>query len=182
MHLDGDKAKQITSSLPFTNVGMMNTIGFVRRIQLLWNEAEVKVKVINRFEQKIHAIVKVSSNSLDWLLSGIYASQKLVNRKNIWKNLKSLAKVNSLPQIALGDFNEVLCQFEKLGGRLLDFHGIISFRIPSTYVSLQSDVVIINNIRAARPIDLDCHGQSIGPIADRPTNAQWCQHTRHSPS
>ena len=108
-HVDGDKAKQITNSLPFSNVEMMNTIGFASGIWLLWNSFEVEVQVVNKSKQEIHAIVKVSPNSPNWLLSGIYASPKLANRKILWKILKSIANVNSLLWLILGNFNDVLC-------------------------------------------------------------------------
>ena len=63
--IDGPKATQIASTLPFSNVEMISTIGFARSIWLLWNEEEVQIEVVNKMKQDIHAIVKVSPNSLD---------------------------------------------------------------------------------------------------------------------
>ena len=39
--IDGPKATQIVFALPFSNMEMTPTIGFVRGIWLLWNEEEV---------------------------------------------------------------------------------------------------------------------------------------------
>lgn len=48
-------------------------------------------------EQEIHVIVKVCSINLSWLLTAIYASPHLAERKILWSNIEELGQLHSLP-------------------------------------------------------------------------------------
>ena len=52
---------------------------------------EVDVFILSSTEQEIHATVKVRNSDLSWLISSIYASPRLVERKNLWANLSQVA-------------------------------------------------------------------------------------------
>lgn len=69
----GDRAK-ITDSLPFDGAIHVDTIGYAGGIWLLWNTDVVDVSILAATEQEIHAVIKVCSSNLSWLLSSIYAS------------------------------------------------------------------------------------------------------------
>lgn len=64
MRVDGYRAKEITNKFHFDGVVHTNTIGYTRGLWLLWNSAVVKVEPIATTEQKIHAIIKVSSSNI----------------------------------------------------------------------------------------------------------------------
>ena len=61
-------------------------------------------------------VVKVRALNSSWLLSSIYASPRLEERKLLWNNLASIAPLHELPWLLLGDFNELLSSGDKLGG------------------------------------------------------------------
>ena len=74
------------------------------------------VEVLAATEKEIHAIIRVRSQSLSWIISAIYASPKFVERCVLWENLKLIAILHDLPCALMGDFNEVITEEEKVGG------------------------------------------------------------------
>ena len=57
----------------------------------------VHVEVLASTEQEIHAIIRVRSQSLNWIISAIYASPRFVERCMLWENLKLIATLHDLP-------------------------------------------------------------------------------------
>jgi hypothetical protein len=124
----GDRAKEITDSLPFDGAIHADTIGYAGGIWLLWNTDAVDVSVLDATEQEIHAVIKVLASNFSWLLSSIYASPHLVERKILWNNLTQVASLHNLPWLLAGDFNEVLTSEDNClntcGMIDLGFHGL----------------------------------------------------------
>ena len=79
-------------------------------------------------EQEIHATIKVCSSNLTWLIYAIYASPRLAERRMLWPNLSEVANLHTLPWLLLGDFNEVLCEEEKFGGRQVNLNRALEFK------------------------------------------------------
>ena len=76
---------------------------------MLWNGSpSFKVEIITHSEYSIHALVKVSSPSLSFLLTVVYASPNFNKRKFFWEYLQNLATIVSLPWVLLGDFNDMI--------------------------------------------------------------------------
>ena len=65
-------------------------------------------------------VVKVRSSNSTWLLSSIYASPKLEERKLLGNILFAAASLHQLPWLIMGDFNELLSRHDKLGGNPLN--------------------------------------------------------------
>ena len=112
----GDRAKEITNTLPFDGAVHTDTIGYAGGLWLLWNYDFVDVSVLAATEQEIHAVIKVRSSTFAWFLSSIYASPRIMEQKILWGNLAQVASLHSLPWLLAGDFNEVLCSEDKFGG------------------------------------------------------------------
>ena len=93
----GDRAARIIEDLPFDGFFTTETIGYVGGIWLLWKRDEVEVIVLSATEQEIHATVQVRDSNLTWLISPIYASPRLVERKILWSNLAKVAQLHNLP-------------------------------------------------------------------------------------
>ena len=72
--------------------------------------------VLTATEQEIHAIIRVRSQTLSWIISAIYASPRFAKRCMLWENLKLIANLHDLPRALMGDFNEVISEGEKSGG------------------------------------------------------------------
>ena len=126
--LGGDRATKIIEELPFDGFFTTETIGYVGGLWLLWKRDEVDVFVLLAMEQEIHATVKVRNSNLTWLISPIYASPCLVERKILWSNLSKVAQLHKLPWLLLGNFNEVLCGKEKFGGRRINLNIALEFK------------------------------------------------------
>ncbi|XP_030930737.1 uncharacterized protein LOC115956530 [Quercus lobata] len=73
-------------------------------------------------EQKIHTLVKVNSSSLNWIFTVVYASPRHRERCILWNNLNTIANSHNLPWIVVGDFNEMLSNDGKLGGRPISLY------------------------------------------------------------
>ncbi|KAK7848986.1 putative mediator of rna polymerase ii transcription subunit 37c [Quercus suber] len=114
--MSGARAEEVIEALPFDGAAVADTIGFAGGIWLLWRSDLVQVDVLSSTEQEIHALIRVRSQSLIWLISAIYASPRFEERCILWNNLRILANMHDLPWALMGDFNEVLSAEEKYGG------------------------------------------------------------------
>lgn len=72
--------------------------------------------------------MKVCSNNITWLLSSIYASPHIVERKILWSNLSLVAQLHNMSWLLLGDFNEVLTGEDKFGGRSINLNKALDFK------------------------------------------------------
>ena len=88
----------------------------------------MEVILLSTMEQEIHATVKVRSSNLSWLISAIYASPRIEERKILWNNLKIVSQLHNLPWLMLGDFNEVLSRDEKFGGKDVNLNKALEFK------------------------------------------------------
>ena len=77
----GERTKDITDRLPFDGGIHSDTIGYCEGIWLLWKSDTVEITQLAKTEQEIHIVVKVHNSNLSWLLSYIYASPRLEERK-----------------------------------------------------------------------------------------------------
>nr|XP_023872395.1 uncharacterized protein LOC111985008 [Quercus suber] len=114
--MNGARAVEMIESLPFDGSVVADTIGFAGGIWMLWRTDLVHVEVLASTEQEIHAIIRVRSQSLSWIVSAIYASPRFAERCMLWDNLKLIATLHDLPWALMGDFNEVIVEEEKVGG------------------------------------------------------------------
>ncbi|XP_075668491.1 uncharacterized protein LOC142638352 [Castanea sativa] len=126
--IGGDRAKDITDRLPFDGAIHSNTVGYLGGIWLLWNSGMVEIIQLAKTEQEIHVVVKVCESNTCWVLSSIYASPRLAERKLLRKNLSSVAPIHSLPWLMLGDFNELLSSQDKFGGNPLITSRVLLFK------------------------------------------------------
>ena len=109
-------AQAVINTLPYTHSWRVELIGFFGSIWLLWNESSsFQVDILTYNEYSIHALVKVSSPSLSFLLTAVYASFNFNKCKIFWDYLQNLANVVSLPWVLLGDLNDMISDDEKMG-------------------------------------------------------------------
>lgn len=116
-HLGGDRAKEVTDKLPFQGAIHTDTTGFTGGLWLLWDTDRVEISNLASTEQEVHAFVKVRSSNLNWIFTTMYASSRFKERCLLWNNLVTVANNHNLPWVIAGDFNEMLSNDEKFGGR-----------------------------------------------------------------
>ena len=75
----------------------------------------MQVEVLASTEQEIHAIIRVRSQSLSWIISAIYASPRFVERCMLWENLKLIATLHGLPWAIKGNLMRLLLRGKRLG-------------------------------------------------------------------
>ena len=124
----GDRAAKIIDGLPFDGSITTDTISYAGGLWILWKSEEVEILPLSSTEQEIHAIVKVRSSDISWLLSAIYASPRLAERRILWDNLKTVAHLHNLPWLMIGDFNEVLSDDDKFGGNHVNLNRALEFK------------------------------------------------------
>ena len=124
----GDRAAKIIEGLPYDGFFVTETIGYAGGLWLLWKKEEVEVIMLAATKQEIHATIKVCNSDLTWLISSIYSSPRLAERKILWENLSQVALLHTLPWLLLGDFNEILCGNDKMGGRQINLNRALEFK------------------------------------------------------
>lgn len=114
-----DHTKKIVVFLPFDRYELVEPNGFTGGILVLWNTANVDFQSISADLRAVHGIVQVTNKSFSFpfFLSAIYASPKFKSRIDNWCDLENMAGNMNVLWVAIGDFNDVTGQSEKLGGR-----------------------------------------------------------------
>ena len=93
----GDRAAKIIEGLPFDGSIVTDIVEYTGGLWILWKTDDVEVILLSTMEQEIYATVKVRSSNLFWLISAIYASPRIAERKILWNNLKIVSQLHNLP-------------------------------------------------------------------------------------
>lgn len=110
----------LLNNYPFNRVIEVPTIGNAGGLAVLWDYSLLELSDIVTTAQEIHAMVNVRFLNDIWLFSSIYASTYRCKRKNLWQNLKNI-KDNYFGKCLLGwDFNDLLHNSKKRGGKKLN--------------------------------------------------------------
>ncbi|RYR18702.1 hypothetical protein Ahy_B03g063314 [Arachis hypogaea] len=123
----GARALEVISTLGFKFYFIEEANGFSGGIWALWENSNLKMQVIEKFNQCIHLKIEYSGEKV-WTLSAVYASPQENLRKIFFENLKDFSKRNKDPWMLIGDFNEIKNEGEKKGGRQVDMHACRRFR------------------------------------------------------
>lgn len=83
---------------------------------LLWHE-ELDVTMLTKNSSVIHAYINHEVLPSKWLLTCVYGPPYYNLKKHFWDKLNEMADNINEPGALIGDFNEVMSQNEKLGGR-----------------------------------------------------------------
>ncbi|KAM7276738.1 hypothetical protein ACFE04_018604 [Oxalis oulophora] len=108
--------------LGFSNGITAGSIGRSGGVACFWTNC-VNVEVLSYSAEHIDVIV----DSL-WRCTGFYGNPNTTLRINSWRLLAGLKGMYDLPWLVRGDFNEIVCSSEKMGGRLRPEGQMSSFR------------------------------------------------------
>lgn len=90
--------------------------GFSGGIWLLWDDESIDFELVAADHQTIMGIVRFRHQVFS-VLSVVYASPHYVLRSSLWGYLKTLGNLIAIPWLLVGDWNQVISQEDKLGGR-----------------------------------------------------------------
>ncbi|BFG40358.1 hypothetical protein CerSpe_266320 [Prunus speciosa] len=113
--ISGEKALKIATSLGFSCVEIVDSVGFSGGLWLMWDDSRVHLDIIGTSDQSITACVSWKDHS-PWLLTVVYANPSGFKREKLWEYLDFVATCHQLPWLLAGDFNEMLGVEDKLGG------------------------------------------------------------------
>lgn len=107
---------KLCRSLNFTHNFVAKAMGFSGDLWIMWNDSKIEFEEVSIDAQIINVLVRFG-NQKPWLLPAIYASSNATNREWLWLYLKDLGKVVDYPWMLIGDFNQILNETEKKGGK-----------------------------------------------------------------
>ncbi|KAI0516092.1 hypothetical protein KFK09_008764 [Dendrobium nobile] len=122
--MDGGKTKKISymeNSHLMKFLGMkwdfflVLAIGLSGGLMVLWRKDLAKFSVIEASSQMILGMMNVTGKGR-WVVASVYCSTDVQERMKLWDDLESHCAGN-LPMVVGGDFNCVLSQAEKRGGK-----------------------------------------------------------------
>ncbi|XP_043697196.1 uncharacterized protein LOC122647977 [Telopea speciosissima] len=93
--------------------------GSTARIWVGWDATIFEVEEMQNSNQFIHMKVRTLGSSLSFMCTAVYASNSVEERRDLWRDVIDFGSNISSPWIAMGNFNIVSQQSEKLGGDLV---------------------------------------------------------------
>lgn len=110
------KLQPIKNKLGFEGLFVVDNVGRSGGLALFWKEGtEVNIRGYSRY--LIDAEVRLEGGKDIWRFTGYYGCPERSRRAESWAFLKHLASLSSLPWVVMGDFNDILAQEEKKGGK-----------------------------------------------------------------
>lgn len=101
----------------FSNSAMVEARGFSGGIWCFWNQAITQIRVLGFTAQTITLRIAGEHYKNKWLLSLVYASPTASIRELFCDYMEQLSRMITIPWCILGDFNQVIYQKDKQGGR-----------------------------------------------------------------
>ncbi|KAL5770094.1 hypothetical protein ACOSP7_014248 [Xanthoceras sorbifolium] len=121
IRLDSRCSGRIRQGLGFENCFVVDRIGVGGDLMLLW-KSSIEVIVQSFTKGHINALVK-DLDGIRWRFTRFYGDPKRELRFHSWNLLSRLGGACRLPWVVGGDFNDILCDEEKVGG--LVSHSVI---------------------------------------------------------
>ncbi|WVZ57425.1 hypothetical protein U9M48_007811 [Paspalum notatum var. saurae] len=113
--MDWKRMERFRWMLSMPNTVVKDCKGCSGGLALFWKKG-VQVSIISLSKYHIDALVW-EENGVEWRLTGVYGEPKMEEKGKTWRLLRLLNKQYSKPWLCLGDFNEILFEYEKVGGQ-----------------------------------------------------------------
>ncbi|XP_019176335.1 PREDICTED: uncharacterized protein LOC109171734 [Ipomoea nil] len=109
-----DHAERLRVKLGFDGVFKVDSIGTKGGLALLWR-TNGTASLLGY--SRNHVDVEVTMRGFNrWRMTGFYGFAQRGRRNDAWELIKSLSHRSELPWVVIGDFNDLLYQYEKRGG------------------------------------------------------------------
>lgn len=113
-HSSSDISKALSSCF-LTNSVFVPPVGIAGGLCLAWNNTiSITITLQNNF--LINALITSDNYHHDWLLSGIHCPCIPLGKTQFWDLMGNIASDFDGPWLAIGDFNSIISQSEKIGG------------------------------------------------------------------
>lgn len=118
--LDSVKASRLGRTLGFPNSHVVLASSTFGGLLLLWSDV-VSLKIVVDNFSLIHCPVENdgSSGRCSWFMTLVYGPPTLSNCSIFWDDLNRIGAIVTEPWLIVGDFNAVLEQKDKKGGRMV---------------------------------------------------------------
>lgn len=113
--VSGLKADKVICKLGFQFNIREEASSFFRGILVLWSSPSLSVSLIYRCRHLVH--VSITLNDFHCLFMAVYGSPILTIRLELWQRLRTLKPSTNCCWFIAGDFNVVLTQIDKKGGK-----------------------------------------------------------------
>ncbi|KAK3198418.1 hypothetical protein Dsin_021833 [Dipteronia sinensis] len=112
--------------LGFSGNLVVNSVGRSGGLCQLWSN-NIDVNLLMYSQE--HIDVKITDTcAVVWRFTGFYGHPDQAQRKHSWTLLCHLACMYDLPWVCMGDFNEIMCDDEKIGGVIKNWRSMTEFR------------------------------------------------------
>ena len=134
--IDESYMREITSSLGFPFAIVILALDLSGGLCLCW-KLGVDIEVTSQNKNLINVLILSNPLFSPWMLSSIYGPPVARLRNSFWESLHKANQSFCGPWLYLGDFNALLSQFDKRGGKpfassstngfsnLISYHGLI---------------------------------------------------------
>ncbi|XP_042939341.1 uncharacterized protein LOC122274362 [Carya illinoinensis] len=130
------RIEEVKGSLSFDACISVESRGSSGGLALMWKK-NIEVSIYNYSRWHISASISSQTGSLPWFFTGFYGHPETSKRKCSWELLKDLKPLPNTPWLVCGDFNEITCQDEKMGGPPRPYNQMEKFREALDFCSLK---------------------------------------------
>ncbi|XP_021290562.1 uncharacterized protein LOC110421316 [Herrania umbratica] len=110
---DMDLEDKVCRRLGKLNYFRVEADGYAGGIWVFWDPKNVEIDILAYSGQLVHMMV--NSSKAKWLLTAVYGSPVVEERKRLWLSLNMASDLHNLPWMVIGDFNQVTSPDEKIG-------------------------------------------------------------------
>ncbi|XP_019163182.1 PREDICTED: uncharacterized protein LOC109159537 [Ipomoea nil] len=112
--VDKQRMETIRVQLGYDNVFTVDADGHSGGLALLWNNI-VEFAVTGYSSNHIDTEIRLDVGCPCWRFTGFYGYRERQRRREAWQLLRTLSARSQLPWVVMGDYNDLLDQFEKRG-------------------------------------------------------------------
>lgn len=123
----GEFEVHISSFLEVASKGRSDDICLFRR-------KEVNLVLLSYSKRYLDMHISNPIKDLQWRMTTVYGHPELSHQKKIWDLLCSLKRTEDSLKLCFWDFNEIIANFEKLGGRDRSLRQMLEFRYALDFI------------------------------------------------